>query len=81
MKKHVTSYILIRYQLPKQIALKARRDVPYELKLASRLVMDELVYRWNQDLLESKINRSIDENDQDAFNYYSKLYKNYINHG
>ncbi|WP_279402013.1 hypothetical protein [Piscibacillus salipiscarius] len=43
MKKQVTSYVLIKYQFPKRVAIKAKREVPYEIKLAARLVLDELV--------------------------------------
>ncbi|SEP79817.1 IDEAL domain-containing protein [Piscibacillus halophilus] len=78
MKKQVTSYVLIRYQFPKRVAIKAKREVPYEIKLAARLVLDELVFMWNKNALEEQINLAIDQEDYDAFNELSKKYAKYL---
>ncbi|MFD2639289.1 IDEAL domain-containing protein [Piscibacillus salipiscarius] len=78
MKKQVTSYVLIKYQFPKRVAIKAKREVPYEIKLAARLVLDELVFMWNKNALEEQINTAIDQGDQRAFDELSKKYAKYL---
>ncbi|TFB22111.1 IDEAL domain-containing protein [Filobacillus milosensis] len=78
MKKQVTSYVLIRYQFPKRVAIKAKKEVPYEIKLAARLVLDELVFKWNKDALEEQINQAIDQKDYQAFDTLSKKYTKYL---
>ncbi|GEL78847.1 IDEAL domain-containing protein [Tenuibacillus multivorans] len=78
MKKQVTSYVLIKYQFPKRVAIKAKREIPYEIKLAARLVLDELVFKWNKNTLEKKINKAIDEEDYQAFDKLSKEYTKYL---
>ncbi|RPF50148.1 IDEAL domain-containing protein [Aquisalibacillus elongatus] len=78
MKKQVTSYVLIRYQFPKRVAIKAKREVPYDIKLAARLVLDELVFMWNKNALEEQINIAIDQDDQQTFHELSKRYAKYL---
>ncbi|GAA0471060.1 IDEAL domain-containing protein [Alkalibacillus silvisoli] len=78
MKNQVTSYVLIRYQFPKTIAIKARREVPYEFKLASRLLLDEMVFNFNKGLLEERINEAIDKQDIEQFKKLSKQYAKYV---
>ncbi|MDV2582498.1 IDEAL domain-containing protein [Alkalibacillus haloalkaliphilus] len=78
MKNQVTSYVLIRYQFPKTIAIKARREIPYEFKLASRLLLDEMVFEFNKHRLEEQINDAIDQQDIEQFNALSKQYAKYV---
>ncbi|MGM8214759.1 IDEAL domain-containing protein [Bacillaceae bacterium W0354] len=78
MKKQGTSYVLIKYQFPKRIAIRARREVPYEFRLAARLVLDELIFNKNKQTLEQQINEAIDHNDTKTFHALSKLYAKYL---
>ncbi len=78
MKKQVTSYVLVKYRFPKSIVIKARRDVPYEFKLTSRLILDEIMFKWNKQVLEDKINEAIDQQNIDDFDRLSKQYSKYI---
>ncbi|MET3683536.1 uncharacterized protein YpiB (UPF0302 family) [Alkalibacillus flavidus] len=78
MKKQVTSYVLVKYQFPKDVAVKARRDIPYEVKLASRLFLDELVYTFNKQRLEEQINHALDQGDVETFLGLSQEYGKYV---
>ncbi len=76
MKKQIESYRYVRYQGQ---ALKARREITYEIKLSSRLILDELCFKWNKEKLATAINRSIDQNDKKEFLKLSKAYSKYAN--
>ncbi|PKR78254.1 hypothetical protein CEY16_00405 [Halalkalibacillus sediminis] len=78
MKKQVTSYVLIRYHFPKHVKIKAKKDVPYEIRLAARLTLDELVFKLNKSQLEKQINQAIDDHDQHSFAELSKQYAKYV---
>jgi len=78
MKKQGTSYVLIKYQFPNRVVIRARREVPYEFRLAARLVLDELMYKQNKELLEQQINDALDHNDTETFAKLSKLYAKYL---
>lgn len=78
MKKQGTSYVLIKYQFPKKIAIRARREVPYEFRLVARLVLDELIFNQNKQTLERQINEAIDQNDTKRFYELSKQYSKYL---
>lgn len=75
MKKQKMIYRTIRYDGK---VLHAKREISYEIKLSTRLLLDELCFIKNKDMLEDKINRSIDEGDELTFKKLSKQYKQYI---
>lgn len=75
MKKHITSYQMIRYI---GVPLEARREIPYEMKLTARLILDDLCFRWNKERLSSLIDQAIDERDLDSFKQLSEAYKEYL---
>ncbi|KGX92574.1 hypothetical protein N781_14670 [Pontibacillus halophilus JSM 076056 = DSM 19796] len=77
MKKEKVSYSLSWYTFHGRKVIHARREVPYEVTLASRLVLDELMYTWNKNHLESLINEAIDQGDRDRFVELSERYKPY----
>jgi len=57
--------------------LLAKREIAYEIKLSSRLLLDELCYKWNKSQLETAINQAIDTGDQEKFLEISEDYKFY----
>lgn len=57
--------------------LLAKREIAYEIKLSSRLLLDELCYNWNKSKLEAAINRAIEQGDQERFMKLSNEYKYY----
>ncbi|MGM8213669.1 IDEAL domain-containing protein [Virgibacillus sp. W0430] len=75
MEKQKVSYRYHRYE-GKQIA--ARREIPYEIRLSSRLILDELCFKYNKEMLETEINAAIDKGSVDAFQKLSKSYSQYI---
>ncbi|SFL40884.1 IDEAL domain-containing protein [Gracilibacillus orientalis] len=78
MKKHKVSYKLKVFNMNQKSVLKAKREIPYEIRLASQLVLDDLCFTWNKARLEEEINQSIDDNNKEAFNALSKTYNSYI---
>ena len=75
MKKQKMIYRYYRYD---GAVLHAKREIPYELKLASRFILDELCFNWNKENLEAAINRSIDTGNKQKFLKLSKAYRHYI---
>lgn len=75
MKKQKTIYRYYRYDGK---VLHAKREIPYELKLSSQLVLDELCFRWNKKKLEAALNSSIDAGNKEEFMRLSEAYKHYI---
>ncbi len=75
MKKHVLKYRFFRYRGG---VLIAKRDVPFDIKITSRMLLDELCFEWNKQFIVDRINESIDKKDEKAFIKYSELYKNFI---
>jgi len=74
MKKQKLNYRFYRYEGK---MLLAKNETPFEIKLASRMILDQLCYEWNKKYLQQKINDAIDSGDEHAFNKYGKLYRNY----
>lgn len=75
MKKQKLVYRYFRYD---GNVLHAKREIPYELKLSSRLLLDELCFSWNKAHLESAINHAIDEGNKEKFMKLSKEYKHFV---
>ncbi|TCT23629.1 hypothetical protein EDD68_10639 [Melghiribacillus thermohalophilus] len=77
MKKQKTYYQLVRYDHKGNGPFKARKEIPFEIKLAARLFLDELTFNWNKSYLEDKINHAIDEENLDDFKKYGEYYAPY----
>lgn len=75
MKKQMMAYQLYRYAGK---PMKAKRDVPFELKLTAKMVLDELCFEWNKQKLVSAINDAIDTDDKERFIQLSEEYRHYI---
>lgn len=75
MKKQKVSYRYFRYEGNVRYA---RREISFEIKLSSQLILDELCYKWNEKMIESAINRSIDTGDKEKFIKIAKQYKRYL---
>ena len=74
MKKAKVSFRLNWFPSDEKV-IHAKRDLPYEIKLASTLVLDELCYNWNKTILEQQVNEAIDHGDQETFEALSRQYK------
>ncbi|PAV29324.1 hypothetical protein CIL05_13085 [Virgibacillus profundi] len=75
MKKEKIIYRYYRYDGK---VLQAKREISFELKLSSRLILDELFFNWNKEKLENAINNSIDSGDKEAFLELSEAYKQFV---
>ncbi|WP_174616189.1 IDEAL domain-containing protein [Virgibacillus ihumii] len=75
MKKQKVVYRFFPYQ---GVELHAKKEIPFELKLSSRLLLDEICFNWNKERLEKEINSSIDAGNKEAFIGLSEKYRHYI---
>ncbi|API91110.1 hypothetical protein J32TS6_27530 [Virgibacillus pantothenticus] len=75
MKKQKIVFQFYRYNGKR---IKAKREITFELRLSSRLLLDEICFNYNKALLEEQINRSIDEGNKDDFLKWSEAYKTFI---
>ncbi|MDC3417297.1 IDEAL domain-containing protein [Aquibacillus salsiterrae] len=78
MKKHKVNYKLQTYGANHATKISAKREISYEIKLASKLILDELCFNWNKSRLENQINESIDSNDRESFMHLSKKYQAFV---
>ncbi|KGX84921.1 hypothetical protein [Pontibacillus marinus] len=76
MKKAKVSFRLNWFPSDESV-IHAKRELPYEIKLASTLVLDELCYNWNKSNLEKQVNEAIDYGDYEQFEKASQMYKPY----
>lgn len=75
MKKQKVVYRYLPYQGE---ALHAKKEIPFELKFSSRLLLDEICFRWNKERLEKAIDKSIDTGNREAFIGLSEEYKHFV---
>lgn len=75
MKKQKWIYRYVRSTGP---VLKAKREISFEIKLSSRLLLDELSFNLNKQLLINAINHSIDTDNKEEFYKLSKTFQSYV---
>jgi DNA gyrase/topoisomerase IV subunit A len=75
MKKEKVSYRFYPYEGK---VLNAKREISYEIRLTSRLILDELCFNYNKKVLEEKINQSIQEGNKEEFASVREEYLQYI---
>jgi uncharacterized protein YpiB (UPF0302 family) len=75
MKKQKTSYILVKYKNCSPQPFRAKKELSYEIKLAARLLLDEVIYNGNKLRLELQINDAIDSGNEKQFKQLSKKYQ------
>lgn len=76
MKKHKVVYRLQRTKR-KRAYVTAKREISFEVKLATRLMLDEFYFTWNKNRLEAQINECIDQKDEERFKELSAAYRPY----
>lgn len=59
-------------------APKLTKEISFEIRLITRLIMDELCLNWNKCALEKIIDRSIDVKTKKVFMKYSEIYKDFV---
>lgn len=75
MKKEKIIYRFSRYNGE---VVQAKREIPFDLQLSSRLILDEICFTWNKAQLENKINHSIDTGNKASFLQLSQAYKHFV---
>ncbi|WP_249870194.1 IDEAL domain-containing protein [Oceanobacillus saliphilus] len=75
MKKEKIVYRFYRYQGK---SINAKREIPYELRLFARLILDELCFTWNKIRLEEDLNSSLEKGNKEAFMKLSEAYRHFV---
>ncbi|WP_047982525.1 hypothetical protein [Ornithinibacillus contaminans] len=75
MKKEKVIYRFCPYEGK---VLNARREISFEIRLSSRLLLDELCFNWNKQVLEKKLNNSIEKGNIEEFRSVREQYLQYI---
>lgn len=75
MKKQKVDYRYIKYEGQE---LQAKREIPFEIKLSSRLLLDELCFNWNKERFINQINDSIDARDKKEFIRLTNIYIKFL---
>jgi len=75
MKKEKIIRVFFRYEGK---PIQAKREVPYEIRLQARLMMDVVCFQFNKARLEEDLNIALEEGDKSAFQQLSGEYKHYI---
>ncbi len=75
MKKQKTNYRFFRYDGK---VLLARKEIPFEMKLAARLILDELCYSWNKKHIQERLDQALLDGDEKEFANLSKEFQQFI---
>jgi len=70
--------IVYRYYRYNGKPLQAKREIPYEIKITTRLLLDEICFKWNKEKLASAIDAALEHNDESTFKILSEKYSQYI---
>ncbi|MGX4670191.1 IDEAL domain-containing protein [Cerasibacillus sp. JNUCC 74] len=75
MKKQKIIYHYYRYNGKK---INAKREIAFELRFYSRLLLDEVCFNYNKAFIQDRINKAIDTGDRDKFLKWSNAYRQFI---
>ncbi|WP_100011386.1 hypothetical protein [Lentibacillus sediminis] len=75
MKKEKVIYRFHRYEGK---VLYAKKEISFELKLAARLLMDEICFSYNKEQLNQAIDQSLKTSRQHDFLQLSEAYRQYV---
>ncbi len=75
MEKQKIDYQYLRYEGK---VIKAHREISFEFKLVSQLILDELCFNWNKQNLEKAINQALDMRNEIEFMQLTEAYQQYI---
>ncbi|WP_101843389.1 IDEAL domain-containing protein [Halobacillus sp. Marseille-P3879] len=77
MRKQKLIYVLRRDPGFRNREITAKRELSFGIKLASRLLLDELSFEFNKERLDEEINVAIENNDRKEFKRLSLKYQPY----
>lgn len=58
--------------------IRAKREIPYEMGLQARLLLDEVCFLYNKDSLENDLNKALIEGNKADFMKLSEAYKQFL---
>ncbi|MFD2630278.1 hypothetical protein [Oceanobacillus kapialis] len=75
MKKEKLIYKYYRYNGSE---ISAKKEIPFEFRLSSRMILDEICFRYNKQIIEASINDAIENGSREQFMESSQAYKQFI---
>ncbi|WP_079529290.1 IDEAL domain-containing protein [Halobacillus hunanensis] len=77
MRKQKVIYVLRRNPGFRNREITAKRELSFGIRLASRLLLDELSFQFNKEQIDKQINLAIDNDDRQEFHRLSEKYQPY----
>ncbi|UOR13237.1 IDEAL domain-containing protein [Halobacillus amylolyticus] len=77
MRKQKVIYVLRRDPGFRNREITAKKELSFGIRLASRLLLDQLSFQFNKERLNKQINSAIDNNDREEFDRLSEQYQFY----
>ncbi len=77
MRKQKMIYVLRRDPEYRGREITAKRELSFGIRLASRLLLDQMIFEFNKERLDKEINMAIDNNDREEFHRLSEKYQPY----
>lgn len=75
MKKEKVVLMFFRYDGK---PVQAKREVPFEMRLQARMILDEMCFQYNRARLEENLNKALEERNKSVFVEYSEALKEFI---
>lgn len=75
MKKEKLIYKYKRYE---GNVSSARKEIPFEFRLTSRMILDEICFQYNKQIIETSINQAIADDNKEKFMKSSEAFKQFI---
>ncbi|AVQ98564.1 hypothetical protein ACTWPF_13515 [Oceanobacillus sp. M65] len=75
MKKEKLIYKYKRYEGK---VSSARKEIPFEFRLTSRMILDEICFQYNKQIIETSINQAIADDNKEKFMESSEAFKQFI---
>ncbi|WP_042224520.1 IDEAL domain-containing protein [Oceanobacillus manasiensis] len=75
MKKEKLIYKYKRYE---GSVTSAKKEIPFEFRLSSRMILDEICFQYNKQRIEASINQAIASGNKEQFMQSSEAFKQFI---
>lgn len=75
MKKEKVPYTFSRYDGK---PVQANKELPFEMRLQARLMLDEICFLYNKKMLEKYLNKALIDGNKEEFMEYSDRYREFL---
>ncbi len=71
----MVNYHLQRFDRNPVKVIQARREISSEIRLAAKMVLDDICFQGNKARLDEAINQALDQSNEEAFQTLTKEYR------